>query len=109
MIHDLEGKLTVKLRSQVNMNDFCAKRIPGYDPERFDVVAVRVFAGAEFIVTIYAADKLSEKNVKVDKFPVKKFKLENLSFSELFNMVEAFNFTIGNKEYNLEDMEVINK
>jgi hypothetical protein len=109
MIHTLEGKITVELRDQIDLNNFFATRIPGYDPERFDVVAIRVFAGAEFIVTVYAADKLSEKNVKVDKYPVKKFKLEHLSLSELFNVVEAFNFTMGNKEYNLEDMEVINK
>src|SRR5688572_19302761 len=109
MNKDLRGKIAVKLFDNMDLEDLCAAHIPGYDRGRFEVVAVRVFASKEFIVTIYAEDKLSQKTVKELRYPVKKFKIQTLSMAELFNFVEAFNFTVSDDDYYLEDMEVTNK
>ncbi len=109
MNKDLKGKIAVKLSDQMDLEDLCVEHIPGYDRERFEIVAVRVFASKEFIVTIYAADKHSQKSVKELRYPVKKFKIQTLSMSALFNFVEAFNFTVSDDDYYLEDMEVTNK
>src|SRR5690349_6486369 len=109
MKKDLRGKISVKLWEQMDLEDLCIAHIPGYDKERFEIVAVRVFASKEFIVTVYAADKQSQKTVKELRYPVKKFKIQTLSMNELFNFVEAFNFTVSDDDYYLEDMEVTNK
>ena len=93
----------------MDLQDLCIKHIPGYEKERFDIVAVRVFASKEFIVTIYAADKQSNKTVKEMRYPVKKFKVQSLSMAELFDFVEAFSFTVSDDNFYLEDMEVTNK
>ena len=109
MIRDLRGKISVKIADHMDLEDLCVKHIPGFEKERFEIVAVRVFASKEFIVTIYAADKHSQKTVNELRYPVKKFKIQSLSMQELFNFVEAFNFTVSDDDFYLEDMEVTNK
>jgi hypothetical protein len=109
MIRDLRGKIAVRVKDNMDLEDLCVKYIPTFDKKRFEIVAVRVFAAGEFIVTIYAADKESNKDVGTKKYPVKKFKIETLSMSELFAFVDAFNFTVSNEEYEIEDMTVTNK
>jgi hypothetical protein len=109
MNKDLKGKISVKLFEAMDLEDLCMVHIPGYDKERFQIVAVRVFASKEFIVTVYAEDKQSNKTVGELRYPVKKFKIQTLSMAELFNFVEAFNFTVSDDDYYLEDMEVTNK
>jgi hypothetical protein len=87
------------------------ENVPDYNRDRFEAVALRLFAGKEVIVTIYAIDKQRQEgsNFNPDKMPVKKFKIENVSVSKLFEWFQEFNFTINTGNYALEDMEVINK
>jgi hypothetical protein len=88
----------------------CKKHIAGFDPERFEIVAIRLYSGAEYVLTIYAADKLDNgSQVHEGKFPVKKFKLSTVTPAELFEMTGAFNFTVSNGAYDISDMEVTNK
>ena len=106
---DMTGKIAVKFRSEP-LNALCKKYIPSFDDVRFEIVAVRLFAAKEFIVTVYAADKLSNITSLPDgKQPVKKFKLENVNPADLPAIVEAFNFTLCNENYNLEEMGITNK
>jgi hypothetical protein len=109
--HGISGGIHVTLRSGQNLDDLCMQYIDGYNPDRFEAVAVRLFAGRETIVTVYALDKTRQDNSSNPeaKLPVKKFKLEYLSVKELFDFFEEFNFTLSSGNYNLEDIEVINK
>lgn len=109
MTSELHGKITVQMDPEKNIEQLCVKHIPGYDTGRFEVVAVRVFASREFVVTIYAADKISQKTVRELRYPVKKFKVQTLSMAELFEFVTAFNFTVHTEHYDIDDMDVINK
>jgi hypothetical protein len=109
MIKDLRGKISVRLNESKDLEELCAKHIPGYDRDRFEIVAIRVFASKEFIVTVYAADKVSNKTVRELRYPVKKFKIQSLAMHELYEFVEAFNFTISADDYDVDDMDVTNK
>jgi hypothetical protein len=109
--HDNSGGITVKLRNGLSLDDICAESLPDYNRDRFEAVALRLFAGKETICTIYALDKQRQEgsNFNPEKLPVKKFKIENVSIAALFNWFDEFNFTISTGNYNLEDIEVINK
>ena len=109
--HDISGGMTVKLRDDLSLDDICMENIPDYNRDRFEAVALRLFAGKEVIATIYAIDKERQEgsNFNREKIPVKKFKIENVSVSKLFEWFREFNFTINTGNYNIEDMEVINK
>src|SRR4051812_26425224 len=104
--HDISGGITVKLRDGVTLDDICAQNIDDYNRDRFEAVALRLFAGKEVIATIYALDKQRQEgsNFDPDKLPVKKFKMENVSVSKLFEWFQEFNFTINTGNYNIEDM-----
>ena len=99
----------MRVNEAQKLEALCVKHIPGYDSKRFAVVALRVFASKEFIVTIYAADKTSNKTVRELRYPVKKFKVQTLSMQELFELVGAFNFTLSVDNYDVEDMDVTNR
>src|SRR4051812_24049715 len=75
---DLAGEMSLKLKPGVSLNSYCAEHIPGYDPIRLDVLAIRLFYGKEIVVTIYAADKdrMERSDSCTAKIPVKKFKRE---------------------------------
>jgi hypothetical protein len=109
--HDISGGITVKLRDDLSLDDICMENLPDYNRDRFEAVALRLFAGKEVIVTIYAIDKERQEgsNFNPDKMPVKKFKIENVSVPKLFEWFQEFNFTINTGNYHIEDMEVINK
>lgn len=109
MTKDLKGKIAVKFFNERHLEELCLKHISGYEIERFEIVAIRVFAGKEFIVTVYAADKNSHKTTSGNKFAVKKFKIENIEPSEILKYVEAFNLTVGDDAYHLDEMEITNK
>jgi hypothetical protein len=108
-IKHLEGKISVEFFSHLNIEELCIKHIPSYDPERFEVAAVRVFSGEEFTITVYAADKLNLSKSLPGKLKVKKFKIRSLLPMEFLNYVKAYNFTLENKVYDTENMLVINK
>jgi hypothetical protein len=107
-MNEWEGKITVKVHNENDVESFCKRFIPGFDPGRYKVLAVRVFAAGEFIVTVYAIDKLRE-DAGSDDLKVRKFKLENVTMQNLFNLVEAFNFTVSDPRYALDHMKVLNK
>jgi hypothetical protein len=104
---DLGGTISVKLKEGKKFNDYCRNAIPGYNSERLEAFAIRIFYGKELIVTVYAVDhaeKNSDKNL-----PVKKFKMNVTSLQEILSYVEECNFTITTGNYQLDEMEVINK
>jgi hypothetical protein len=106
---EMHGKITVEFDRQA-LKDLCSKYVAGYDVARFEVVAIRIFCAKEIVLTIYAEDKLNTgSGLGENKFPVKKFKKEIRSHAEFFEFVRAFNFTISAGDYNMEDMEVINR
>lgn len=109
--HGISGGIHVTLSEGQTLDDLCTQYIDEYNPERFEAIAIRLFAGKETIVTIYALDKARQETSTTDlnKLPVKKFKLEHISVRELLQFFEEFNFTLSSGHYNLEDMEVINK
>lgn len=109
--HGISGGIHVTLSEGQTLDDLCAQYIDDYNPDRFEAVAIRLFAGKETIVTIYALDKIRQESSTADsnKLPVKKFKLEQVSVRELLQFFDEFNFTLSSGNYNLEDMEVLNK
>ncbi len=108
--HGISGGIHVTLSEGQTLDDLCTQYIDDYNPDRFEAVAIRLFAGKETIVTIYALDKTRQENsTSKEKLPVKKFKLEHISVRELLQFFEEFNFTLSSGNYDLEDMEVINK
>ena len=109
--HGISGGIHVTLSNGQTLDDLCTQYIDDYNPDRFEAVAIRLFAGRETIVTVYALDKTRQENSTIldGKLPVKKFKLEYISVKEFLDFFEDFNFTITSGNYDLEDMEIINK
>jgi hypothetical protein len=109
MIKELKGKIAVKFFNDLHLEELCIKYIAGYEVDRFDILAIRVFSGKEFILTIYAADKLTHKRTQGEGLAVKKFKIEKISPLVFLNYIESFNFTISESGFQLDEMEVINR
>jgi hypothetical protein len=106
--HGISGAISIKLHEGQTLDHFCSAYVKDYDTARYEAVALRVFAGKEMIITIYAVDRshLNEVQGKGKKLKVKKFKLEHIPVADLFKYLEAFNFTVSPGQYNIEDMEV---
>lgn len=109
--HGISGGIHVTMQEGQTLDDFCMQYLDEYNPDRFEAIAMRLFAGRETIVTIYALDRTRQENSSDTngKLPVKKFKIEFVSVKEVFDFFEEFNFTLSSGNYNLEDMKVINK
>jgi hypothetical protein len=109
------GKISLTFISAQKLQEFCTTHIPGFDPARLQVSAIRLFAGSEFILTLYAVDK--QLSAQHGKKMVKKFKLEHLAPSVLVEYISGFNFTVSDGSLDLDhdglpdkdSMEVINK
>jgi hypothetical protein len=101
---DLAGTVLVNLNELANFNMSCSE-IAGYNPERFEAVALRVYLDEESIVTIYAKDRDAKDD---DILHVHKFKKE-MNLNQLLKYIKNLNFTLSPGEYDLEKMEVINK
>jgi hypothetical protein len=109
IMKDLHGKISVTLKGD-KLKELLSKYVAGFDANRFEIVAVRLFSAQELILTVFALDKHNNNTtVHEGRMPVKKFKLEISSPLELPELAEAFNFTVCNEDYRLEEMEVINK
>lgn len=107
----METNFTGKISASLNVKQieqFCVQHIPGYDVTRFKVLAIRVFAGEEFIITIFAADAFHQP-IFGEVSPVKKFKLTNMKPVDIFSIMNDYNFTLFDKESEIEEMIVINK
>jgi hypothetical protein len=109
MAPELTGNISVSLDDTM-LKELCRGLIPSYDAARFDVAAVRVYAGKETFITFYLADRdNSSSTIPPGRFPVKKFKVQLDSLSVLYNAITGFNFTVANPAYHIDDMEVTNK
>ena len=108
---DLGGVGSITFKPGNSFNDFCSKNIRDYNPDRFEAFALRVFYGKETAITLYAIDKdrMEGDNYNKEKMPVKKFKLNILFLQSLPQLIEECNFTLSTSDYDLEDIEVINK
>jgi hypothetical protein len=104
----LEGKISVDSLASPIPNEFWKQHIPSFDPSRFSIVAIRIFSGDEFIVTVYAEDKLAHKASETDLM-VKKFKTTTISPGALFSYVKSWNLTLVFPGNDLEKMDVINR
>lgn len=109
--HDLGGAVSLNFKEGKSFGLFCSDIIPEYNITRFEAFAVRLFFGNELTITVYALDKLKQEgnNYNHEKIPVKKFKLQGISFEQLRAYIDEFNFTLTTGNYEIEDMEVINK
>lgn len=108
---DIGGTISLSFIEGSSFTDFCMQHIAGYNPDRLEAFALRVFYGKEISVTVYAKDnyKSDDDNFDKDKMPVKKFKLDKTALHHLFNITGECNFTLSTGNYPLEDMEVINR
>jgi hypothetical protein len=108
---DLFGGMAVKFKNIEKLHQLLVKHIGDYNPDRFELVAVRIYYGKETVVTIYSLDKNRQEgsNFSKEKLPVHKFKVNNLHPAELLPFIEECNFTLTTGNYDLNEMEVINK
>jgi hypothetical protein len=109
--HGISGGISVKLSHDQTLDDFCIQHVPNFDPYRFEAIAIKLFAAKEIILTVYALDKLRQEGITYDfdKLPVKKFKISGFDIKDLFAYFQEFSFTLSSGNYELEDMEVMNK
>ncbi|MCE3226420.1 MAG: hypothetical protein K0S32_971 [Bacteroidetes bacterium] len=107
----MEGKLSVSFRNNESLLKFCRETFSGFDPDLYDIVAIRLYYSEETILTLYAVDKEKHKNKSYDEInlQVKKFKVINPALHLQANLIREFNFTISNGDYDLGAMEVTNK
>lgn len=108
----LSGRLSVAFKKNKSFREFCMKYFDNYDPDQHEPVAVRFYQGQETVVTLYALDKFRQEGTNYntrDKIPVKKFKSSVLNLADIAAFVLEFNFTLATGNFDLEEMEVINK
>jgi hypothetical protein len=111
MKDDLSGALSVKFRNNFSLEQFCAENLDNFNPDRFEVLAIRLYFGQEPYVTMYAIDKdrIEGGNFDKKKIPVKKIKTDLAFLQKLLPLVDNINFTVSTGNFALEDMEVYNK
>lgn len=110
-VTELRGGITVNMANGQTLEDICTEYIPGYNRDRFEALAIRVFTGNETVITVYAVDKIRQEDstLKEGSLPVKKFKLADISLSDVLSYCSSFNCTLSTGNYDIEDMEVMNK
>lgn len=108
---DLGGAMSIKFKENSSFNDYCRTHIGNFNPDRYEIVAVRLFYKTEPILTFYALDKSRQEGTSFTpgKIPVKKFKLQLSSISDILPFIEEMNLTLTTGNYPLADLEVINK
>lgn len=104
---DLTGIVSIKLEDEYDFNTL-GSELAGYNKNDFEAVALKVFVESKPVVTLYAVDKAAKGKNNTGKLPVRKFKKE-MSLDDLFYKLRHVNFTVTTGEYDLEDMEVVNK
>ncbi|MEO5643915.1 MAG: hypothetical protein ABIQ40_03360 [Bacteroidia bacterium] len=108
--HDLSGSASLEFYDSDNFQSF-ASRALGYDADRFDPVALKIFISGEHpVVTLYALDKSAheKENTPKDKLPVHKFKVR-ITWPEIFKFVKSFDLVVSDGNYDIKDMLVENK
>ena len=109
--HSLLGFAGLDFYKEEDLNSLAVRLIDGYNPDRFDAMALRLFIQEKDpVIVIYSVDKfrLEQNNYPTDKLPVKKFRIP-ISFDQLIRSVKRLDFTLGNDNYDIADMLVINK
>lgn len=98
--HDtLVGVVSIKLKEQTDFNVLGAK-LAGYDANKYEAVALRVYIENKPVVTVYARP-LGAPGLQVEKFKTE------MSLDDLFFNLRQLNFTVTTGEYEIDDMEVI--
>ncbi|MFL5764072.1 MAG: hypothetical protein ACJ77K_09035 [Bacteroidia bacterium] len=107
----ITGTITVELQPGKSLEEFCERSFDNYDRDRFEAIAIRFYFGIETVMTLYALDKSRQEgnNYDINKLPVKKFKVVNISALDLLAFIGEFNLTLSAGNYDISDMEVINK
>jgi hypothetical protein len=106
--NELKGHVSLTFEKNKTFEEFCENNFSGYDKERHEPIAIRLYYGKETIITLYAADKSRKEKAQSDRLPVKKFKTTTLSIASVLPFVKEFNFTLAVGEYS-DNIEVINK
>jgi hypothetical protein len=105
---DLSGHINVNLTDGTEFARVISD-LTGFNPDRFDPIAVRFYYENAMQLTVYAVDRSKQETWnKTDKLPVHKFKVE-VDLARILPFIAQVNFTVSTGVYNLEDMEVINK
>lgn len=105
---DLIGVISINLDENTSFNEF-ASELAGYDASAYEAVAIRVYFENSPVITVYAKFKtetISSENGS--KLRVRKFKKE-ISLDQFFNKLNSWNFTVTAGNYDIENMEVVNK
>jgi hypothetical protein len=109
--HDLTGNAALNFYDRENFNTFAAK-LAGYNPDRFDPVALKVYVeGTDIIVTLYALDKSKQEqsnDFPSDKLPVRKFKLE-MNWVKFLSHIKQFDLIVTDGNFDIKDMVILNK
>ena len=109
--HSLTGKASLELLNRESFNEFAASMITEYNPDRFDPVALKVYASfSGFIVTLYAVDKSRQEQSATsgEKLPVKKFKME-MEAHTFLNCIKSFDLVVSDDAFDIGDIEIINR
>ena len=108
---EMKGIISATMANSLTLDDFCLEHIADYNRDRFEALAIRLFVGNETIITVYALDKVRQEDSTVSEgsLPVKKFKLTDLSLSSVLTYFSSFNCTLSTGNYNIDDIEVMNK
>ena len=109
---EIKGIISATMANSQTLDDFCMQHIADYNRNRFEALAIRLFVGNETIITIYALDKIRQQDstvVSKGSLPVKKFKLTDLSLSSVLTYFSSFNCTLSTGNYDIDDIEVMNK
>lgn len=104
-----EGTISVQLANDQTLDQFCADHISEYHEDRYEAVSIRIMVGAEIVITVYAIDKMHVHGGAEEKIPVKKFKLALLQLGDLLSYCGGFRLSLVKPDFNLSNMEVINK
>jgi hypothetical protein len=108
----LTGRLSVTFPANKTFREFCQKHFDNYDADQHEPIAIRFYKGEETIVTLFALDKFRQEGTNyntAEKVPVKKFKSSRVALIDVLAYIEEFNFTLGAGNYDLDEMQVINK
>jgi len=109
--HSMIGFAGLDFYKEQDLNTLAVRLIEGYNPDRFDAMALRLFVQEKDpVIVIYSVDKfrLEQNNYPPDKLPVKKFKIP-ISLDQLIRSVKRLDITLGNDNYDIGDMLVTNK
>jgi hypothetical protein len=93
---DLEGPMAIRFKTNRSLNMYCAEHITGYDPDRYEAVALQLYYEHEPVITVYAIDKTGQHETEFDpeKMPVKKFKRSFDFLKDLLPLIKECNFTV---------------